>query len=229
MQHSRQKRGQLGLLDAPAEEIGGCGEPAYLVGQHVHQFGLRVRPAVGQEAFEMVPDAFVGVQFGSVRGEWHQVKTARAREEFLYGIAAMDCAVVQQHDQMTTDLPQEMAQEGGDLFALNVVFVELAVQRAMESPGADGDTGDRGDSVVAIPMMHDGGLSDRTPRLAHGRDQQEPGFVDKQDVGRQPCGVFFTAGHTDRFQSAIATSSRSTARRAGFWWLHPTWCRSLPT
>jgi len=217
------------LLDTPAEEIWGGSQSADFVAQHVHQLGLRVRPAVGQAALEMVPDAFVGVQFRSVRGEGHEVKTARASEEFLHRIAAMDGAIVQQHDQMTTDLTQELAQEDGHLFALNVVLVEQAVQRAMEAPGADGDTGDRGDSVVAIPMMHDGGLSDRTPRLAHGRDQEEAGFVDKDDVGRQPCGVFFTAGQTDRFQSAIAPSLRSTARRSGFWWLQPTWWRSLPT
>lgn len=177
----------------------------------------------------MIPDAFVGVQLRSVRREGHQMKAARASEKVLHGITTMNGAVVQQHDQMPTDLPQELAQEGGDLFALDVVFVKLAVQRAMESPGTDGDTRNGGDSVVAIPMMHDGGLSDRAPRFAHGRDQEEPGFVDKQDVGRQPCGVFFTAGHTERFHSAIAASSRSIARRSGFWWLHPTWCRSLPT
>jgi len=217
------------MLDAPAEEIRGGSQSADFVGQHVHQLGLRVRPTIGQKALEMVPDAFVGVEFRSVRGEGHEVKPARASEEFLHRIAAMDSAVVQQHDQMTTDLTQEMAQEDGHLFALNVVLVEQAVQRATEAPGTDGDPGDRGDSVVAIPMMHDGGLSDRTPGLAHGRDQEEAGFVDKDDMGRQPCGVFFTAGQTDRFQSAIATSSRSTARRSGFWWLHPTWWRSLPT
>jgi hypothetical protein len=217
------------LLDAPAEKIRGGSQSADFVGQHVHQLGLRIRPAVGQEALEMVPDAFVGVQFRSVRREGHQMKTSRASEEFLHRIAAMDGAVVQQHDQVTTDLTQEMAQEDGHLLALNVVLVKLAVQRAMEAPGADSDPGDSGDSVVAIPMMHDGGLSDRTPRFAHGRDQEEPGFVDKQDVGRQPCGVFFTAGQTDRFQSAMAASLRSTARRSGFWWLQPTWWRSLPT
>jgi len=217
------------LLNTPAEEIGGGSQSAYFVGQYVHQLGLRVRPAVGQEVLEMIPDAFVGVQLGRVCREGHQMQTACASEKFLHRIAAMDCAVVQQHDQMTTDLTQEMPQEDGHLFTLDVVLVELAVQRAMESPGTDGDAGDSRDPVVGIPVMHDGGLSDRTPRLAHGRDQEEPGFVDKQDVGRQPCGVFFTAGQTDRFQSAIATSLRSTARRSGFWWLHPTWWRSLPT
>lgn len=217
------------MLDAPTEEIWGGSQSADFVGQQVHQLGLRVWPAVGEELLEMVPDAFVGVQFRSVRREGHQMQTARASEKFLHRIAAMDGSVVQQHDQMTTDLTQEMPQEDGHLFAPNVVLVELAVQRAMESPGADGDSGDSGDAVVGIPMMHDGGLSDRTPRLAYGRDQEEPGFIDKQDVGRQPCGVFFTAGQTDRFQAAIATSLRSTARRSGFWWLHPAWWRSLPT
>jgi hypothetical protein len=48
-------------------------------------------------------------------------------------------------------------------------------------------------------------------------------------MGCQPCGVFFTAGQTDRFHSAIATSLRSTARRSGFWGLQLSWCRSLPT
>jgi hypothetical protein len=48
-------------------------------------------------------------------------------------------------------------------------------------------------------------------------------------MGCQPCGVFFTAGQTDCFQSVMAASSRSMARRSGFWWLHPSWCRSLPT
>ena len=229
MQHSRQKGGQLGLKDAPAEEIGGGSQSAYFVGQYVHQFGLRVGPTVGQAALEMIPDTFIGIQFGSVCREGHQVKTARAKEEFLYGIAPVDFAVVQQDNQMTPDLTQEMAQEEGHLIALNVVFVKLAVQRTMEAPGADSDTGNGGDSVVTIAVTHDRRLSHGTPSLADRRNQEEAGFVDKDDMGRQPRGVFFTAGHTERFQSAIVASSRSTARRSGFWWLHPNWCRSLPT
>jgi hypothetical protein len=210
------------VLDAPPEEIWCGSQPAHLVGEHIHQRGLRVRPAVGQDALEMVPDAFVGVQFGGVRRKGHQMKTARASQEFLHRVAPMDVAVVQQYDQMTTDVMQEMSQEDGHLVALNVVLVELAVQRAMEAPGADGDAGDGGDAVVTLAVTHEGGLSDGAPGLADGRDQEEAGFVDKDDVGCQPGGVFFTAGQTDRFQLAIAASSRSTARRSGFWWLHPS-------
>jgi hypothetical protein len=127
MQHSRQKRGQLRLLDASTEEFWGGSQSAYFVGQYVHQFGFRVRSTVGQVVLEMVPDAFVGIQFRSVRGKGHQMKTACAGKEFLHRIAAMDHAVVQQYDQMTTDLPEEMPQENYHLFTLNGVFVKLAV------------------------------------------------------------------------------------------------------
>lgn len=217
------------MRDASPKEIGGGSQSAYLLGQHVHQFVLRVWPTVGQDALEVVPDTFIGVQFGRVRREGHQMQTARAAEQFLHRIATMDFAVVQQDDQMTRDLAQEMAQEGLHLVALNVVLVEQAVQGAMEAPGAHGDAGDRGDSLMTVAVAHEWGLTDRTPGLADGGDQQEAGFVDKDDVGRQPRGVFFTAGQTDRFHSAMAISSRSTARRSGFWGLHPNWCRSLPT
>jgi hypothetical protein len=40
-------------------------------------------------------------------------------------------------------------------------------------------------------------------------------------MGAQPCGVFFTRGQSVRFQHSMAASSRSTARRSGFWWLQP--------
>jgi hypothetical protein len=127
MQHLWQKGGQLGLLDASPEKTRGGGQSADLVGQYIHQFGLRIWPAIGEVVLEVVPDAFVGVQFRSVRREGHEVKAARASEEFLHRIAAMDGAVIQQHDQMTPDLTQEMAQEDDDLFALNVVRVKQAV------------------------------------------------------------------------------------------------------
>jgi hypothetical protein len=122
-----------------------------------------------------------------------------------------------------------MAKESFDLFALDVVFIQQAIERTTQALGADGNAGDRGDPIVTIAVTHHRGLAHRTPRFPYGGDQEEPGFVDEDDVGRQPCGVFFTAGHTVRFHSAMAVSSRSTARRSGFWWLQPNWCRSLPT
>jgi len=122
-----------------------------------------------------------------------------------------------------------MAEKDGYFFVLDIVLIQLAVERTTKAFRAEGDTRDGRDPVMAITMRQNRGLPYRAPGFADRRDQEEARFVDKDEVGRQPCGVFFTRGQTDRFHSAIAASFRSRARRSGFWWLQPSWCRSLPT
>jgi hypothetical protein len=51
-------------------------------------------------------------------------------------------AIVQQNDQMAPYLTQQMAEEYGHFFALNIVLVELAVQSTMEPFRTDGNTRD---------------------------------------------------------------------------------------
>mgnify|MGYP001592510358 CR=1 FL=1 len=197
--------------------------------KHVHQLGLGVRSAIGEHEFEMIPDAFVGIQFWRIGGKGHQMEAAGARQKFLDRIAAMDVAVVQENDQMAAYLEQQMAKEEGDFFPLDVVLIELTVKRAVKGLGTDGDTGDGGDSVMTIVIGQDGGLPHRPPGSTDGRNQEEAGFIDKHDVGRESRRVFFTAGHTSRFHASMAFSSRSMARPSGFWGLQCNWCRSLPT
>jgi hypothetical protein len=177
----------------------------------------------------MVPHAFVGVQFGGVRREGLQVQPGRAAEEFLHGFAVMNPAIVQQHDEVAGDLTQQLPEEGRDFAALDIVLIEVTVQRAMAALRADGDTRDGRDAVVRIPVPHDRRLAHWAPRLPDRGDQEEARFVGEDEMGAQPRGVFFTRGQPSRFQRAMAASSRSTARRSGFWGLQPSWCRSLPT
>jgi len=92
------------LVDASAQETLRGGQRADFVGEHVHQLGLGVRTAVGQDALEVVPDAFIGVQFGSIRGEGNQVQAPRAGEQILDRISTMDLGIVQQNNQMTANL-----------------------------------------------------------------------------------------------------------------------------
>src|SRR5574340_1656017 len=110
-----------------------------------------------------------------------------------------------------------MPEEFSYFFTLDIVFVQLAVQRAMEPLRTDGYAGDGRDAVVLISVLKYRGLAYRTPRLTNGGNQEEARFVDKDEVGRQPCGVFFTRGQTDCFHSAMPASLRSMARRSGFW------------
>ncbi len=204
-------------------------QPANFRAEDVHQLGLGVRAAICEGMLDVFPDALVGVELWSVGREGNEMQTRRVFQKFLDRITSMDCAVVEQNNDMTVDLTQQMAEEHCDLLALDVVFVELAIQRAPEKFRADCDAGDRGDTVMAVAVGHDRRLADGAPRLMHRRDQEKPGFVYKNDVGTQPRGVFFTRGQTCRFQSSMAASLRSRARSSGFWWLQPNRCRSLPT
>jgi hypothetical protein len=141
----------------------------------------------------------------------------------------MNPAILQQHDEVAGDLAQQVAEERRDFAGLDVVLIQLAVQRAVAAPRADGDARDGRDAVVRIPVGQDRGLAHQTPRLSDRGDQEEARFVDEDEVGPQPHGVFLTRGQPPRFHAAMAASSRSTARRSGFWWLQPNWWRSLPT
>jgi len=203
------------LLDAPAEERRRGGQATDVLGQDVQEFGRRIGPAVGQTGLEVMPHAFVGVQLRGVGREGLQVQPGGAGEQVLHGLTAVNAAIVQQDDEVAGDLAQQMAEKRRDFLALNVVLVQLAVQGAAAAPGADGDARDGRDAVVRVPVPHDRRLPHRPPRLADRGDQEEARLVDEDEVGPQPCGVFFTRGQTDCFHAAIAASSRSTARRSG--------------
>jgi hypothetical protein len=135
----------------------------------------------------------------------------------------MGRAVIQQDDEMTGYLTQQMAEKHRHFFALDVIFVQLAVQRATEAFRADRDAGYGRNAFVTMPMVQYRCLSYRAPCFANRGNQEEARFVNEDEVGCQPCGVFFTRGQSDRFHSVMAASFRSTARRSGFWWLHPSW------
>ena len=66
------------MPDTPAEVRLGAGHSADFVGQHVHQLGLRIRTAIGEDALEMIPYAFIGIQFGGIGGERHKMQSGSA-------------------------------------------------------------------------------------------------------------------------------------------------------
>lgn len=117
---------------------------------------------------------------------------------------------------MTAQVPQQVAKEHAHLIVPNIVEVELIEQSQALALGTDGDSRDDGDLVAAVTMPMHRSLAARRPGLDYMRDQQESGFVGKDNVGAQPRSVFFTRGHSFCFQRSISSSFRSTARFSGF-------------
>ncbi len=186
--------------------------------------------AVGQFGLCLAPDALGRVQFGSIGGKVDQAKAGVALTQSGQEGTAVDLGVVQQNDDGTSQVTQEIAEAEDDLSGMEVL-VELAaeVQPAVATAWAQAEAGKNRDPVMALPVAQQGRATPWCPGAPHHGGQLEPGLIEEDEVGAQPPGVFFTRGHSFLFHRSILASSRSRARRSGFWALQPIWCRSRPT
>lgn len=216
MQWSGQKRGEVGLEHA-SPEFGLRASDVFKGFEEVTHEGIEiVRASVGQRGLGQGPDALIRVQLGGVGGEAFQVEAGKPAAEPADGLAPMRAPIVPEDNDVPAQVPEEVAQERAGLRLLDVLQVPLVVQAEAPMPRADGHPGDDGELVAPRPVPQHRSLPARGPGLAHGRDQQEPRLVYEDEVGPQPCRVFFTWGQRVRFQCSIAASSRSRARRSGF-------------
>jgi hypothetical protein len=97
------------MANASFKKRGGGGETTDFLGEHFHQFRFRVGSTVGEQTFEMVPDAFVGIQRGGIGRKGNQVQTLGAGKKLSYGFRFVNLAVVEKDDQMTANLPKKVA------------------------------------------------------------------------------------------------------------------------
>ena len=76
-------------------------------------------------------------------------------------------------------------------------------------------------TVVAIPTVLNRRLTTRRPGAAHHRLEQKTAFVDQDDAPTPSAGFFLIRGQSFSRHFRTASSSRSRARRSGFWALQP--------
>ena len=92
------------MLDASAQEMLRGSQSADFGRQDVHQLLFRIRAAIGQGALEVIPHAFIRIQFGGIRRKGLQMQTGRAGKKLLHGVPTMSLAIIQQNDQMAVNL-----------------------------------------------------------------------------------------------------------------------------
>ena len=93
---------------------------------------------------------------------------------------------------------------------------QLEVQIQTPPFRADRYARDCGDLVAARLVRKDGSHSPWRPGFANTRQKKKPRFIYEDEVGTHPRDVFFTSGQRSRFHCSMASSLRSSARRAGF-------------
>jgi hypothetical protein len=184
--------------------------------------------AVGQVVLGQGPNALIRIQLRCVRGETLQAQTRVLAKDLIQGLAFMGGGIVQKYDHRAGQVSKEMTEEDAHLLLPDVVEPKLVIEAEMVSLRTEGDCRDDGDSLAPIGVAQDRSPATRGPGLDHVGNQQESGFVDEDEVGAQPRDVFFTRGQSFCFQRSMAGSSRSTARRSGFWWLQFRLCINRP-
>lgn len=229
MQHSGQAKWQLGLRDAGSQQARRTTEPFELRHDVGHEDGEGVGTAVGQGALGEGPHAFIRVELRGVAGEVFEVEAGVPSSEGADLRRGVDPSVVEEHDHRPAQVAQELAQERDHLGLPDVVQGEAVVQAHPVPDRTDGQPRDHRHLIAARPVAQDGRDATRRPRFDDAGDQEEAGFVGKDEVGTQPRRPFFIRGQCTRFQWAIVASSRSSARRSGFWWLQPRRCMRRPT
>lgn len=221
MQRSGQANRE-GVGDASTQERLGAAEVTKGTGDVTDQDGAVGGLAVGQVGLGPAPHTLVRVELGCVGGEVLEAKAGRARHLSAQKRAAVDVGAVEQHDHGAAKMTKQVAQERHDVGRVEVL-VQLAaeVEPAPTPTGAEREGGKGRDTIVLLPVAQQRRVAAWRPGAPHARRQLESRFVKEDEVGPQPSGVFFTLGQSRLFQRSIAASSRSSARRSGFWALQP--------
>ena len=169
---------------AAAESVGGFG----------HQF----RAKIGHLAsFDIVPNAFTGIEIGRVSGEPLDLQPAAlGPQELRHVTAAVSRQVVPDEDDAlaaheTFELLEEIDEAGG----VKAIFLGAGKQAGFLAIPAETQRGRHGSLIPVIaPRLQDRCLAPRGPGRSNRRLLGETRFVLEIDPGVPAPSVFFTAG-----------------------------------
>ncbi len=102
----------------------------------VEQFVAVIGATVGKILFGLCPDAFVGIQIRRIGRQVFQMQTRMLIENVLDGPAFVGGGIVQQDNNGTPEMAQQLSQEEGHFIMANVVEEEKVVQTQSLAPGA---------------------------------------------------------------------------------------------
>ena len=146
-----------------------------------------------------------------------------SRQEITHDDCSMGLQPVPDRHKRRTELAIQLGEERHGAPRIDVgVAVQAEVQANPVPFACDTQRADRADFAMRTSALtKDGRFPARCPTTPNQRGHQKREFVDENQPGFQARGVFFTRGHSDLTQVAMAFSSRSRARRAGFCGLQP--------
>jgi hypothetical protein len=168
------------LEDAAAQFLWGGSNSVDRTDDGVHQVVHVERTAVGEFAFGERPNPLIGIELRRVSWKVLDVQAPVPTEELAERCPMVRRGVVEQNDDRTPQVAQQLAEEETHFFLPDVVEVKQRVESEVLSSGADRDSRDDGDFVPAsLPMTLKGGAALRCPSPDHQGSQQEARFIGK--------------------------------------------------
>jgi hypothetical protein len=169
---------------------------------------------------DVAPQGLDRVQFGGIgRQALDREPGALAGDVGAHASTGMGAQPVpQQDDPLAAEVAPESMQKRQERSGRVRAGSGLEVQPGAATVPAKGQRGRDGQPFPAIgDVRQDGGLAARRPGPPDDGLLGKPAFVLEDEPGPLAAGVFFTAGHRTCTHRRMASSSRSTAWRAGRW------------
>lgn len=134
--------------------------------------------AIDEFPFGERPDAFIGIEFRGVGGKMLDVEARVLAQKVVERFPLVSGGIIQQRDDGTPQMPQQLTEKPTDLLLPDVVQVEQIVKAQSLSPGAQRNSGNDGDLVPPpLAMTMQGSLALRGPGFDYGGDQEEARFI----------------------------------------------------
>ena len=196
-----------------------CGASG-VVGQRGKFEGGQVGQCV---SLQMSPEVLDRVEFGRIGRKVVGVEFIAGFDECLHGPRAVPRQAIPYELDGAGQCAEQVAQKTGEVPGKDVlVGIESKDKPDVIAFGRDAQRGDGRDFLMGSrALVEHRRLAPGTPRAANQRRHQESAFVYEGQPRAPLPGFFLMRGHSCRIHPAIASSSRSAARRCGFCGLHP--------
>ena len=174
--------------------------------------------------FQIAPGVLDGIEFRGVGRQEESMQMMKAGDELRGAFGAVGVETVPNQQAGLPQFLVQVAEESNDLVAADVgLGMQAKVKSHAVAARRHGQGGDGRYLLQMSPALDQhrcpaAGL----PTAANQRRHEKAAFVEENQPGVQPMGFFLRAGQVCLTQPWMASSSRSTARRAGFCGLQPS-------
>ena len=166
------------MEDAAPQFLGRGSKPVDRTDDIVHQFVNVERAAVGEFSFSQGPHAFIGIELGSVSRKVLDVQAWMPTQELCQRFTVVRGGIVQQKDDGTSEVPEQLPEKATHFFLADVVEVKQIVQTQVLSLRADRNPGDDRDFVPAsLTMTLKGSAALGCPSPGYQGSQQKARFI----------------------------------------------------